>query len=344
MSIISFLIYDSRSGSTIVAALLNQFDGICVTPESAFVNRIIAYNGNLNVKDLNNFLDYLYYELRFAEFNIPKKYLAEKILESKKKISKKTIIEIILKEFFKYTQYETNHYIIKFPPGNYLGIVKDMFPNVRFLHLIRDGRAVFNSKSKTKTIRRRKPMNNNLIKAAFQWKRQFKTYPQDNTIIKVRYEDILSNPDISLRLLLDFIGISDVSSIEKVKAKEDYFNKISDRQKVLHNNVNRPIDVTKINKWKEELSEEQIYLYELLVSKQLKENGYLMIEKGKAHSYSFYVKISFQFVYYLFHYIFDKLKNIWCAIFIEKDFLDKTKSRYILFYTIMKNKITEFYE
>lgn len=67
----AFLLYDSRSRSTLFSTLLNQYRGVSVSSESTFISRIMEFSGSLKTeKNLSHLVHYLYKKSDFRELQV----------------------------------------------------------------------------------------------------------------------------------------------------------------------------------------------------------------------------------------------------------------------------------
>ena len=146
---------------------------------------------------------------------------------------------------------KTPHYI------NDIDIIFKLFPESKYLHIIRDGRDVALS------LLQKKWGPNNIYACATYWRdcnsktsviEQIKT---KGLLHKIRYEDLLSNPQKELEEVFSFLGV-----------KEDQ-KKIS--------SVIKPIIQNNFNKWQERMSPSEIKLFENIASDILNQNGYKTI-------------------------------------------------------------------
>ena len=298
-----FILYDSRSGSTLLASLLNRYRGIDVTLESAFVSRVMEINSQSILQDINKLVDYLYKEVQFVELNINRQELKDELLRFKGELTKKHVIEKIINIYFKNKGTDSKYWVIKHPPYNYIEELISMFPGVRFLQIIRDGRAVFNSKKRTKSIEGYY-MESNPIISAIDWCFKIKksnSFPDHVTTI--RYEYLIENTESCLSSYLDSLGLDTVDK-EQTKLQKNYFFNIGDNQKKIHKNVGQTPKVGNIDKWKKELTEREILVYNLVNKKVLKNNGYDVESKS-----NILFKI-FHFTFYAFDLIINKFINI----------------------------------
>ncbi len=161
-------------------------------------------------------------------------------------------------------------------PGNlfYADILLDMFPDARFIHLVRDPRAGVSSMMKTtffpdditfNAMSRRKFMQQG--RAILE-----EAVPEPQRML-LRYEDIVTKPDETVRAICSFIGESfepamlsfykDASRYMKAEAASS-FNKAA----------TRPISADMLDKWKKNLSAEDVAMIESVCKKEMAEFGY----------------------------------------------------------------------
>lgn len=264
--------YDSRSGSTLMASLLNRFDGIVVTLESAFVSRILELNNNMIINNSDKLISYLCEELQFCELGLDMKKLKTEF--DMKNLSKKNIIEKILMNYICSHQFSNPEYlIVKHPPYENLDLVIKMFPKVKFIQILRDGRAVYNSKKKTKSLSG-KMMNENIIISALDWRiKESILNKYKNISITIKFENLVKETKSTLNEILIFLKISESGKII-TKEQSDYYISIGEEQKKIHNNVKNKPDIKIIEQWKTELNIKEINLFNYINKKILNKHGY----------------------------------------------------------------------
>ena len=77
-----FLIYMNRSGSTLLARLLDNYKEIGVTPEANLPDGINHGTGKLeSLKNIDRFLDEIFTDDRFCSWQLNKKILRDKLIE-----------------------------------------------------------------------------------------------------------------------------------------------------------------------------------------------------------------------------------------------------------------------
>jgi hypothetical protein len=299
---IVFLLYDSRSGSTYLSALLNRYRSISVSLESGFASHIIEYSGVIDRENIDGIITYLQKEVQFRELGLDLEALKRSLLEIENTLTKKALIQAIIQQYFSERDPEAACYIIKHPPFAYLSEVISMFPDVQFLHIIRDGRAVFNSKKKTTSLSGDK-MTVNPLKAAWDWQLKLKKAEQfEERTTTIFYEDLIQHQDQTLQYILDNLPISEEERAI-TKKQSDYFHRIGRAQKGLHQNVSKSPQSDNIHKWKQELSNDEIDVYNYINQEYLQKYNYRIdqpISNGAP----------FLYAVYLSKFIAEKVKNI----------------------------------
>ncbi len=323
---IIFLLYDSRSGSTFFSALINRYKGISVSHEGPYVPKILEYAKPLQTdQDLTELVDYLYASQLMKELGLEKKVIATSLLELKKPYTKKKIIKSITNTYFNFRDPKARVGVLKQSIYDYTHVAVNTFSDISFVHIVRDGRAVLNSK-----IRSSKAgpgtFVTNIIKSAKGWQSKvekmeaFKKIYSD-LLYTVKYEDLVKEPDKTLDKLLLFLELNNEEK-EKTKSQSAYSKQIGKSQQDIHKSVSKPPKPSKINKWKQNLVPNQILLYEALAGKSLKKMGYPRLY---GDSYRLSTKLC---IFYL-------------ALKSYSDLL-VVKSRIMLFYIKKENSLKDF--
>lgn len=271
---LGFLVYDSRSGSTLLSALLNQYAVLSVSQESNFVSNVLEYERETFVqrKDISDLLAVLTDEVQFTEMDMDLDVLEEE-LSARLPISKKNVIAIIAEHYHQNRDPSAAFLIIKGARQMYhLNTLHEYFGESRMIHVYRDGRAVFASKLHSEDIEGNF-MEKNIVMAARDWKRKMKILTGDERVVNVKYEDLLEDRNRVLNGILDQLGVADEDR-EVSKAAEQYSDSIGERQKHLHSNVASEPDSSIATRWKRELTMFDILVYEILNRRQLESYGY----------------------------------------------------------------------
>ncbi len=242
-----FIVGSGRCGTSMLLRIINKYTSIAIPAESHFIPRFKKVISEYEpLEDDDNIFKLLldiknYPYVRDWDFSFNENDIF-------KRINHRTysgVIEAI------YTAYALQRNKVRWgdktPP--YLSCMSELyqlFPDAKFIHIIRDGRDC--SLSVIQCVWG--PMN--LYKAAFWWKngmirgrKQLEILKSvhsdiDNFYLEVRYEDILLDPNHWLKVIFEFIG-------------ERFDSKILDDFEFKTNNI---------YKWKEYLSDHEKKLFE----------------------------------------------------------------------------------
>ena len=163
-------------------------------------------------------------------------------------------------------------------------------PESRFVHLIRDGRDVALSQS-ARALNEQPPP----AEQAARWvKRIRKSRDQAQTLkgaryVETRYEDLVRDPEPTLRRICEFIELDWDSGVltyheraaerlaemaGELRADGDHATQEAGYRIDNHAPTTKPPDPSKLDKWKREMSEEDLHAYESVAGELLSELGY----------------------------------------------------------------------
>ena len=271
-----FLVYDSRSGSTFLANLLVKFVGAAIPPETNFITALLSKFANKTIEndsDLKQVINIIYEDDKFKDWNLDRAEVEDYIDH----YFPLTIRDLILKicTLYKQKNYPDSQ-IFGLKKGVYLTKhreMKQIFPQSKFVGIVRDGRAVFNSKKYSKYSVTGKPFETNPYKAAKEWCRLSGLLREASQIystemINIQYEKMIQDSDRVVTALRNFFNVSEIEESEE----KSYV--LPERYGKLHKNVNKEPLLKRITAWQETLSAEEIYAYESVAYKQLLLAGY----------------------------------------------------------------------
>lgn len=142
--------------------------------------------------------------------------------------------------------------------------LQQLFPDVRIIHIVRDGRDVALS------LYGQPWGPKDAYLAAYYWKQRVilgsseKTTVGD-TFLEITYEDLLGTPEKTFQQILDFLRFSDIDPHQKMaEFKEKIVPKIMQNNKI---------------KWKSRLSRNEIRLFEIVAGDVLEKYGYEIVNK-----------------------------------------------------------------
>jgi hypothetical protein len=273
------LVYDSRSGSTFLANLLVKYLGAAIPPETNFISGIFRkYVRSTidNEKDLQAILDVVYADNKFSDWQIQRQEL-DQYIEKKYPISLKNFILQICSLYR--TKNYPNSQILGLKKGAYLlnyQRMKETFPKAKFIEIIRDGRAVFNSKKHSIYSVTGKPFETDPYKSAQEWCRMTslfrevsQKYPTET--ISIRYEQMIQNPEDTVERLGQFLKVKQLDESDlKTYAVPERYGK-------LHQNINKKPLQERIDAWQKTLTSKEIYIFEAAAYQHLLQANYKLV-------------------------------------------------------------------
>ena len=287
-----FLIYDNRSGSTLTAALLNRFKGVDVTPENDVPHKILEYSNELleSTEQLEQFFDFIVRDTRFNELGIEPEIFWKELQRLELPASKESLLKLFINFYAAHKGTGASNLILK-SPNIYFHVdkLKQMFPGVKFIHVYRDGRAVYASKLRSWS-NSGFYMASNPYTAAKIWKGKIDLLKRYDGILNVRYESLLAETEETLAGVLDEIKVNH-SDRELSKSQADYFKAIGQDQTHLHKNLEKKPDPKHLDKWKNELKPEEVKVYETEAKTVLEEMGYDLTTDANYHLLTFRFKL-----------------------------------------------------
>jgi hypothetical protein len=256
-----------RSGTTFLASMIGNSDSAIVTPESQFKVDF------LNCKS-NKFYSSVMWRLKV--WSIPSERLNEIFKDS---ADGKALMLALILEYARIFKNNKPRFWIDHTPTNFQNfkMLSQQYPNAKFIHIIRDGRAVASSVMPLAWG----PSNANdaamwwLTKISFGLAAQLSA---PEKVITVKYEDILENPETELERVCNFIGIPYNNNM--LLGRGFTVPKYTKNQ---HYSVGQLPDKSKVDIWKSNLCKRDVEIFEYHSSGMLDTLGYdVMCHKPSA--------------------------------------------------------------
>ncbi len=147
-----------------------------------------------------------------------------------------------------------------------------LFPGARFIHLMRDGRDV------TASFQRQGWYGPWLYANTKEWTEalacdsRWEGKPIEEQVLRVRYEDLVLDPEATLRTICQFIGETFEPQMLSWQDKVD--DSVPARERHIHQKLKNPPSAEDAYRWKREMSLRQIWIAESFMRAQLKRTGY----------------------------------------------------------------------
>jgi len=270
------MIGTQRSGSNLLRLMLNQLDGVSAPHPPHILERFFpllpAYN---NLDNPENFTQLVADVCQLIEYNpVPWEGANLQIPAIIARCSKPLLTEVFRVIYEMRAESENARIWICKSLVNirFANQLEDNGVNPLYIHLFRDGRDV--ALSFKKAIVGEK----HIYHIAKQWKNEQEASLQlaekigGNRVVKVRYEDLIANPEKELTKICHFIG-ADYNPVAL-----DYYHS-EESHKTAHSgvmweNVEKPLISNNYNKYLKELSSADIQLFEQVAGDTLEELGY----------------------------------------------------------------------
>ncbi len=197
-----------RSGTTLLGDLLGATNWTVVTPESQFIHDMIVMLRLRAFSDNEDAAKWIQNHFRFASWGLNTNLIG---LKSIVDISDtRATIEAIVDFYLRQTHpYKTSADVwIDHTPDNfkYHSSLKALFPEARFIHIVRDGRAV------SASIRHLDWGPNNAYTASRHWADRLHQAlnveaAEESNCLRVYFEQLVSEPEAVLQQVCNFINI-----------------------------------------------------------------------------------------------------------------------------------------
>ena len=300
-----FIVGCSRSGTTLLRLMLTCHPDICIPPESGFIVKLYAKWSNLLIKtqdQIYQLCDELFsFDNKFCDWKLTKNQI-EKELEAIIPFNFQEFIDAIYNLYMAQRDKKAIYWGDKNPFYIYhIKLLKSIFPKAKFIHIIRDGRAVLNSFIKANRIHGKiypdapekgavhcrnvlkafYPFPDTPEKGAVHWRNVLKaSYPfKDHTdYYEIYYEDLIRFPKKELLHLCKFLDISyqpsEMLSYPQVNAS---FELVPSSRLAWHTSTLKSVDISKISAWRWELKRHYAIMFEAYCGAELFDRNYRLI-------------------------------------------------------------------
>lgn len=170
----------------------------------------------------------------------------------------------------------------------HMGPIARTLPEARFVHVIRDGRAVALSRTRTLALRKVE-----MAKVAKRWQKRVRTARRKGEgldhYLEIRYEDLVRDPQPTLGRVCEFVELDwDPALLDYHRRSEERLAELdrdipawegklprsAESRMALHEQTTKPPDPARIDRWRTELSAHEIETFEHEAGDLLVELGY----------------------------------------------------------------------
>lgn len=267
-----FLVGCPRSGTTLLQQMLDAHPAIAVAPETHFIRRFWLHRARYpmdTIEEIRLLVDAIIALPEFSEMRLdPHHYRSDAIqLRDHSSLLRLLLSQFAIRQGKQIVGEKTPNHLL------YMEILKELFPDARFVHLVRDPRAVVNS-WRTVPWSRGSPRRD-----AEVWQRYESTarkqYRQlGDAIITIYYEDLLTNPRAVLSEVCGHLGVAFTPTMLDYHAQTSTINVVREPWK---KRATEPLDVSSHGRWRIEMPMKTIREVETVVWKEMTRHGYKAI-------------------------------------------------------------------
>jgi hypothetical protein len=266
-----FFVGSGRSGTTLVQAIFSAHPDLAVVHESQFIPRLVRAHGRRDAPfDPVALLADLPKSPDFQRMNLSIDTIHHELSEQ----SVTDVADAIRLIFGLFAEAKGKRLYGDKTPGYvmHMGLIARLFPESRFVHVVRDGRDVALSYLRTDFG------PENLSEGALYWKRRVcrgratgEALGPDR-YMEMRYEDLVQDPEQVLRGVSTFIGIEFDERMLRFHESGDIVRSETAHPSA-HTNLSRPIGA-RVNDWRSQFSTEEAAVFDVLAGSTLEQFGY----------------------------------------------------------------------
>lgn len=255
-----FVIGHARSGTSIMCILLRKYLNIAYGPESQFIIRIyknIHLFGNLSDEhNMRQLIRQLAKERCFARWKkkFAFQYDEEKIYRGIREKSYAGVLDSIFRQLTDHLGKE--QWGDKTPEYNqYLPELLTIFPQARFIHMVRDGRDVVLSAMQKHFGAQNIVIGARYWCASLKNIQHFKQLVAKESLLEIRYENLMDQPVVEFTRIIHFLQIADASG---------------QLQAILDEQLAQELKPANTEKWRTKLTAQENELFERVGGHYLK--------------------------------------------------------------------------
>jgi hypothetical protein len=264
-----------RSGTTLLGAMVGAHSDCICTPESQFKTRVLRHRSLKKTADpdLQAAFSLIARDWRFKIWNISLPSVPFSEIHSYADLVLFLVHVFAENNSRKHPRVWVDHTPSNIKKENAHKLL-ELFPDGRFVHIVRDGRAVAASII---------PLDwgaNTIDRAAHSWRKRVSQYcsveselgPQ--RVMRVLYEDLVREPEKTVKELCSFSGIEYQPSMAGGKGFH-----VPDYTASQHTLVGSMPDRKQIEAWRQTLTSRQVEIFESIAGTLLSTLGYHLIYK-----------------------------------------------------------------
>lgn len=270
-----FLVGCPRSGTTLLQRMLDAHDSMAIASETHFVRRFWLkrenYGDLATDENYKRLLEDVVGMPEFAEMGVD-----DESFRNRARAAERTYAAVFAALLETFAEQHGVPFIGEKTPNHLLHMLtlERFFPDAKYIHIVRDPRAVVNSW-------RNVPWSTgNVVGDAFVWRRYMlvaRLCPprRSNSLMVIRFEDLVLRPEPTLTDVCRFIGISFQPGMCAFHDKREIAINLS--REPWKARANQPLDANRLGRWRDELSRLDIALIESVAGREMHKYEYTSI-------------------------------------------------------------------
>ncbi|MCA9498456.1 MAG: sulfotransferase [Saprospiraceae bacterium] len=264
-----FIVGSGRSGTTLLRMILSRHSRIAIPPETWFYLELVKFlplQRPLKRSEISQALDVMTSHYRWPDMKMAKETLRERAGQLRSP-GLRDLVEIVYQEHLHREGKE--RWGDKTPP--YVRIVPELrilYPDSKFIHLIRDGRDVTKSFFDLKWVGRWLYSNTMEWKEVTDLAQEYAKGPLRECICTVRYEDLVLQTERTVQDICNFLDES--FEPQMLEWEQTVVEAVPEREARIHKKLFRKPSIKDVNRWKRELNGRQVFLVESFIASNLR--------------------------------------------------------------------------
>ena len=269
-----FIVGSGRSGSTLLRLMIAGHSGIVIPPETWFILdlvRKLPLRGALTPAELQEATSTIIDGSYFPSLGIS----ADELRDEALRLQAPQLVDVI-DLIYRYHMRRSGKRRVgdKTPP--YVEIIRELdvlYPDAKFVHLVRDGRDVAMS-----FIELGWGSAGRCYREDFEWalavrrRDEYRGTAIEPRILDIRYEDLVSHPERTLREICRFLGEAFQPAMLDVAQRID---QVPESERLIHPMLARPVTKDAIGRWRE-LRWFECFIMEACLWRELRQWGYAL--------------------------------------------------------------------
>ena len=277
-----FVVGSDRSGTTLLRLMLTCHPAIAIPPESLFALELYPAWGDVRLDQAaqtHSLCDELYQDAMFREWQVERGALEQAVID-RLPLSYADFVDVVYMTYAQQVQPSATRWGDKNPRYTmHLAWIWRLFPDAQVIHIIRDGRAVFNSFREANRKAGRTIWPQTVSAAARSWTLRLtkaRQHQANPNYVEVFYEKLVESPETELRRLCDFLGLEfnpGMLDFAEVNRREEL---VPSHRLAWHSATLEPVQNSRVAAWQQALAPKDIARFELMAGHRLLGFGYAL--------------------------------------------------------------------